>query len=365
MQLDPQMLEQVLMNLIGNAVKFTRHGEVQVSAKRLNHALVISVNDTGPGISSEEQKSLFMPFSQGKMGELHHGSGLGLAIAKALMNQMGGTIDLQSEVNQGTRVTLNLPVQISYDALTDVVETESPPPPVIGKTLRVLIADDHPSSRLLLKRQLASLEIAADEAENGEEALRYLQQDRYDLLITDLNMPVMDGIALTREVRRFDSDLPIWGLTATAQQHERERCLAAGMTDCLFKPITLAQLTRLLAGVSQTNELMFDEKRLAVLAQNNRVLMLAALHDAQRENRRDLEAARTSACDEDYPSVKYHIHRLNGTAQLLGINEVITVAQMLEERLPDAITAAELFDSLNRIESSLNNLDQSIEKFQR
>lgn len=249
--------------------------------------------------------------------------------------------------------------------VTDVVETESPPPPVIGKTLRVLIADDHPSSRLLLKRQLAFLEIAADEAENGEEALRYLQQDRYDLLITDLNMPVMDGIALTREVRRFDSDLPIWGLTATAQQHERERCLAAGMTDCLFKPITLAQLTRLLAGVSQTNELMFDEKRLAVLAQNNRVLMLAALHDAQRENRHDLEAARTAAFDEDYPSVKYHIHRLNGTAQLLGINEVITVAQMLEERLPDAITAAELFDSLNRIESSLNNLEQSIEKFQQ
>jgi two-component system sensor histidine kinase EvgS len=93
--------------------------------------------------------------------------------------------------------------------------------------------------------------------------------------------------------------------------------------------------------------------------------MLAALHDAQRENRHDLEAARVAARDEDYPSVKYHIHRLNGTAQLLGINEVITIAQMLEERLPDAVSAAELFDVLNRIESSLNKLDQSIEKFQQ
>ncbi|BBS35962.1 hypothetical protein WP5S18E01_08090 [Enterobacter cloacae] len=365
MQLDPQMLGQVLMNLIGNAVKFTHHGHVQVSAKKLNHTLVISVNDTGPGISGEEQKSLFMPFSQGKMGEFHRGSGLGLAITKALMKQMGGTIDLQSELNQGTSVTLSLPVQISYDALTEVVETEPSPPPFIGKALRVLITDDHPSSRLLLKRQLASLGIAADEAKNGEEALRYLQQDRYDLLITDLNMPVMDGIALTREVRRFDSDLPIWGLTATAQQHERERCLAAGMTDCLFKPITLAQISGLLAGVSQTNGGAFDEKRLAVLAQGNRGLMLAALHDAQRENRHDLEAARVAARDEDYPSVKYHIHRLNGTAQLLGINEVITIAQMLEERLPDAVSAAELFDVLNRIESSLNKLDQAIEKFQQ
>jgi CheY-like chemotaxis protein len=121
-----------------------------------------------------------------------------------------------------------------------------------------------------VKTSARSLGIAADEAENGEEALRYLQQDRYDLLITDLNMPVMDGIALTREVRRFDSELPIWGLTATAQQHERERCLAAGMT-MSFKPITLAQISPV-SRSSQTNGAAFDEKRLAVLAQGNRGL---------------------------------------------------------------------------------------------
>lgn len=204
------MLGQVLTNLIGNAVKFTHHGRVQVSASKRDRTLTISVNDTGPGISGEEQQSLFMPFSRGESGELHRGSGLGLAIARALMKQMGGSIVLQSERNRGTSVTLSLPVQTSYDAIPEVVET-GPMTTVIGTALRVLIADDHPSSRLLLKRQLASLGVAADEAENGEEALRYLQQDRYDLLITDLNMPLMDGIALTREVRRFDSNLPIWG----------------------------------------------------------------------------------------------------------------------------------------------------------
>lgn len=362
MQLDPQLLGQVLTNLIGNAVKFTRHGRVLVSARKHNHTLEISVSDTGPGISSEEQKSLFMSFSQGKVGELHRGSGLGLAIARALMKQMGGTIDLQSELNRGTCVTLGLPVQTSFDAIPEPVEI-TPSPSVIGKSLRVLIADDHPSSRLLLKRQLATLGIVADEAENGEEALRYLQQDRYDLLITDLNMPVMDGITLTRRVKSVDNDLPVWGLTATAQQHERERCLAAGMTDCLFKPITLAQISRLLAGVSQTNRARFDEQRLALLAQGNRALMLTALLDAQRENRRDLAAARASARDGDYLSVKHHIHRLNGTAQLLGVSELINIAQSLEERLPDAISAAELLNVFERIESSLNELDHAIEKF--
>ena len=363
MQLDPQMLGQVLTNLIGNAVKFTHHGRVQVSASKRDRTLTISVNDTGPGISGEEQQSLFMPFSQGKAGELHRGSGLGLAIARALMKQMGGSIVLQSERNRGTSVTLSLPVQTSYDAIPEVVET-GPMTTVIGTALRVLIADDHPSSRLLLKRQLASLGVAADEAENGEEALRYLQQDRYDLLITDLNMPLMDGIALTREVRRFDSNLPIWGVTATAQQHERERCVAAGMTDCLFKPITLAQISRLLAGVNQIQAAVFDEKRLAVLAHGNRALMLAALHDAQRENRLDLAAARAAARDENYPAVGQHIHRLNGTAQLLGGNELINIVQPLEARLPGAISAAELFDILDRIESALNELDRAIDNFQ-
>ena len=136
------------------------------------------------------------------------------------------------------------------------------------------------------------------------------------------------------------------------------------MTGCLFKPITLAQISRLLAEVSETSRAAFDEKRLAVLAQGNRSLMLTALRDAQRENRRDLEAARVAAREENYPSVKHHIHRLNGTAQLLGANELVNIAQRLEDRLPDAISTTELINVLDQIESSLNKLEQSIECFQ-
>lgn len=247
-RLDPQLLGQVLTNLIGNAVKFTQNGYVQVSAIKHNDTLIISVRDSGPGISAEEQKRLFMAFSQGKVGEHHHGSGLGLAISRALMTQMGGEIALQSEVNNGTIVTLSLPVQASFDVIPDAVDV-SPSAPIFQGTLRVLIADDHPSSRLLLKRQLAVLGIVADEADNGEVALRYVRRGDYNLLITDLNMPVMDGLELTRQVRKFNGALAIWGLTATAQEHERERCLEAGMNVCLFKPITLTQISHLLSGV--------------------------------------------------------------------------------------------------------------------
>ncbi|EPM0022057.1 ATP-binding protein [Citrobacter farmeri] len=362
MQLDPQLLGQVLTNIIGNAVKFTERGDVRISAAKHEQTLVISVSDSGPGMSEEEQRRLFTAFSQGKAGEHHRGSGLGLAISRALMRQMGGTIELQSVVNRGTTVTLSLPVQTSFDITPTVTDVDSPLPAFQG-TLRVLIADDLPFSRLLLKRQLMTLGIMADEADNGETALRYLQQGNYDLLITDLNMPVMDGTELARQVRKFTTTLVIWGLTATAQEHERERCLSAGMNACLFKPITLSQLSHLLSGVSDTHDTVFDLERLAMLAQGNRALMLRALKEAQVENRCDLTAAYQASASGDYRLVKHHIHRINGTAQLLGVETLMKAAQSLEDKLPDAITVTELPAEFEHIQTLLDELERAIEKF--
>lgn len=276
---------------------------------------------------------------------------------------MGGTIELQSEVNRGTTVTLSLPVQTSFDITPTVADVDAPLPVLQGTTLRVLIADDLPFSRLLLKRQLMTLGIIADEADNGEIALHYLQQGNYDLLITDLNMPVMDGIELARQVRKSNTTLVIWGLTATAQEHERERCLSAGMNACLFKPITLSQLSHLLSGVSDTHDTAFDLERLAMLAQGNRALMLRALKDAQEENRCDLTAAYNASESGDYRLVKHHIHRINGTAQLLGVETLMKASQSLEDKLPDAMTVTELTAELEYIQTLLDELEQAIEKF--
>lgn len=362
MQLDPQLLGQVLTNVIGNAVKFTDYGYVRISAIKHEQMLTISVRDSGPGMCEEEQQRLFTAFSQGQLGEHYRGSGLGLAISRALMKQMDGAIELQSEVNRGTTVTLSLPVQTSFDIIPVAEEVSQPLPTLQGK-LRVLIVDDLPSSRLLLKRQLATLGMMADEAGNAEEALFHLQQKDYDLLITDLNMPVMDGIELTQKVRSVNAAITIWGLTATAQEHERERCMIAGMNACLFKPVSLSQLSRLLSAVSDTGSTIFDIERLAMLAQGNRTVMLTALNDAQVENRRDLAAAQQASHAGDYHTVKFHIHRINGTAQLLGVETLVRVAQSLEDKLPGATTAAELTKGLEHIQKLLDELDLAIEKF--
>ncbi|MSE47772.1 response regulator, partial [Escherichia coli] len=182
-------------------------------------------------------------------------------------------------------------------------------------------------------------------------------------LITDLNMPVMDGIELARQVRKSNTTLVIWGLTATAQEHERERCLSAGMNACLFKPITLSQLSHLLSGVSDTHDTAFDLERLAMLAQGNRALMLRALKDAQEENRCDLTAAYNASESGDYRLVKHHIHRINGTAQLLGVETLMKASQSLEDKLPDAMTVTELPAELEYIQTLLDELEQAIEKF--
>lgn len=362
MLLDPKLLGQVITNIIGNAVKFTSQGYVIISAMKHNRMLLISVSDSGSGISVSDQSKLFRPFSQGKEGEQHNGSGLGLTISQALITQMAGTIELKSQINQGTSVTVKLPVQTSFDEIP-ITSGVGKVFPVIRKSFRVLIADDHPSSRLLLKRQLATLGIIADEAENGERALHFIRQGHYDLLITDFNMPVMDGIELTRKIRKFDPVITIWGVTATAQEYERERCLEAGMNECLFKPISVSQISHLLSGHYDNSEITFDIERLSLLAQGNRALMLTVLSDTQNENRRDLAAARQSVQSKDYQMVKQHIHRINGTAQILGVMKLMTVAQSLEDKLPDGISETDLVAELAHIESVFTELDQVIERF--
>nr|WP_318382404.1 transporter substrate-binding domain-containing protein [uncultured Enterobacter sp.] len=360
LKLDPQLLGQVLTNLIGNAVKFTTHGSVTLTAVKQGDALVITVTDTGPGISDEDQARLFSAFSQGASGEHHTGSGLGLAICKALMTQMGGEIALASVLSLGTTVTLRLPVEASREVIPVMVAAATPALTLSGR-LRVLIVDDHPSSRLLLQRQLATLGISANEARDGEEALGLARQQRYDLLITDVNMPVMDGIRLTQILRETQPDLTICGLTAAAQAQDRKRCLAAGMNACLFKPVDLAQLAALLAAIPVRDTPAFDHDKVSMLAQGNVLLMRAALQDAQRENHRDLQQAREALRTQDGSTLAQHIHRIKGTAQLLGAQRLHDAVLALEAALEGGAPVEDLSAALALIAAALDELDSAID----
>jgi two-component system sensor histidine kinase EvgS len=343
--IDPMRVHQVLSNLVSNAIKFTERGSVEVQVKCLREKdqlamLELIVIDSGVGIPEEDQEQIFSPYKQSDAGKTQAGTGLGLAICSQLVAMMGGTITLHSQQGQGTRIAVRIPVehrqhtQVPIDCVFDQADNTQP--------LHILAVDDHPANRLLLKRQLARLGHYVIEAENGEEALQLWRQNDIDLVITDCNMPVMDGLVLTRLLRKEQiRSITILGLTANAQPEERERCLAAGMDDCLFKPLRLAQLETLLHKIPrpphpnepQKNllENLIDLATLRQLAQNDAKLLQGLLRTTRDENVRDMQQARLLIEEPDKTALTRCLHRLAGATQIIGAVEAEKHCRELEK----------------------------------
>jgi len=267
LRVDPVRLRQILNNFVSNAIKFTPSGSIEISAEWLGReegleSLRFVVKDTGIGISQEDQRRLFQPFSQAAgQARSAGGAGLGLVISRQLAQMMGGSISMTSDPGRGTTMTLalTLPVVESLPEGGGLATHASAPTPArrsapsIAQAEKegtlVLVVDDHPVNRLLLLRQVHTLGYAAQTADDGVEALELWKSGRFGLVITDCHMPQMDGYELARSIRRIESaedrkPVPIIACTANALQGEAEACLAAGMDDCLVKPVELPQLSQ-------------------------------------------------------------------------------------------------------------------------
>lgn len=267
--LDPVRLRQILNNFVGNAVKFTRQGKVDVRIDVLatgdrTQELRFAVEDTGPGITAAEQERLFQPFVQvGPVGSrTEGGTGLGLVIARRLAQLMGGSVAMTSTPGQGTTMELRLALEIApaellppdleqqIDHWRRTLSTLRPAPTVAEAAAEgtlVLVVDDHPSNRMLLQQQLATLGYAAECAEDGAQALRHWQTGRFDLVLTDCQMAGMDGYELAARIRREEAErklprTPVLACTAMAVDGEAQRCAAAGMDGVLVKPLRLQEV---------------------------------------------------------------------------------------------------------------------------
>jgi len=249
---DDGRLRQVLLNLVGNAIKFTAAGHVIVAVHvdqehggRQRIRFVVS--DTGIGIHAAKLRHVFAPFSQAESSTTRRfgGTGLGLSISRRLIERMGGHIVIHSEPGKGTIVTATVELPIADPLSVAAAATASPAQdaPSSEGTARILVAEDHPVNQQLVRAQLAMHGLACDMVDDGEAALEALAADDYDLLLVDCHMPKVDGYEVAREVRRreqgTDRHLPIVAMTADARADQRERCLAAGMDDLLRKPIRL------------------------------------------------------------------------------------------------------------------------------
>ncbi|MBK5914721.1 PAS domain-containing protein [Rhodocyclus purpureus] len=250
---DPLRLSQVLINLVGNAIKFTDRGEVRVSIAGCREdedavALRFSVADSGCGIAQEDRQRLFQPFTQAEASQTLHygGTGLGLTISQRLVSLMGGRIEVDSLPGQGSTFTFDLvlpraqaPEAASAPALQAVHDFS-------GKHL--LLAEDHQQSREIVREMLERVGCVVDIAADGAEAVERAHSASYDLILMDMQMPRMNGLEATRAIRALPGcgATPIIALTANAFVEDRERCLAAGMNSHVSKPVTMAVLAAVL-----------------------------------------------------------------------------------------------------------------------
>lgn len=248
--LDPNRLRQLLLNLVGNAVKFSDEGEVVLTAawRAADQRLIVSVQDQGPGISPEQQALLFQRFSQvgSSSTRRHGGTGLGLAICLGLVEAMGGWIGVESELGQGARFFFEIPAAPSV--ASDVAD--APAAPILLPGTRVLVADDHAINRELVRAVLTPLGAEVSEVTNGVEAVAAAGRRRFDLILMDLRMPELDGLDAMRAIREgggVNSKAPILAFSAGIDASSAAARLQAGFDGDLPKPLMPADL---IAGVA-------------------------------------------------------------------------------------------------------------------
>lgn len=358
---DPIRYKQILSNLVSNAIKFTRKGGVVLAVElRPDKAwceVMVNITDTGIGISKEDLKFLFMPFSQvTQPADIQKsGTGLGLMICRTLCQMMGGTLDISSEPGLGTKVivSLRLPLAETLAASDRRIEnTVAPLSEEVG--YRVLVVDDHPTNLLLVSQQLNFLGHEVLTAGSGKEALHLLTGQHVDIIITDFNMPDIDGLEFTTRLRlqeqgNTNERAIVIGLTADARQEQVQKAMAVGMDDCLFKPVSLDELKVCLAthnpgkvAVTPKDMAARFVKKLSSLTVGNAELMESLISEFIRASEEDIQHL-AAACDEGN-SQKFlaQLHRLKGGARILGADELVTCCMVWEQssRLPLCMPSA-------------------------
>ena len=251
---DSSRLVQVLLNLLNNAVKFTAEGEVRVTVRYLSEAgrLAIAVKDSGCGIAPDKIDRLFERFTQadGAVNRRFGGTGLGLAIVKSLVERMGGEVRVVSQLGQGAEFSFEVAAPASEDAPEATTAPASVPPTHIDSgDLQILLVDDRQENRDLFRTLLKALGFECTEARGGAHAVELATVRRFDLILMDVQMPEVDGLQATGLIRRGggpNANIPIIAITADASQDDIHRCLAAGMSDHVAKPVTIIALAEAL-----------------------------------------------------------------------------------------------------------------------
>lgn len=403
--LDPLRLRQILHNLIGNALKFTLQGSVAIQVTGSHRQpgqllLRIEITDTGVGMSAEQRTRLFQPFSQadehtaGQFG----GSGLGLSISQQLVELMGGQISLDSVLGQGTRVVVDLAFEVA-----EAVSHPAPIPwrgPALGR-LRILVVDDLSANRMVLSGQLESLGHDVTAFSSGRAALLAWREGGFDAVITDCNMPDIDGYELARTIRDTERTeqreaTAIIGCTANAMSEERARCEQAGMDALLIKPVSLVVLADKLQEViaptdgpssdfddsasgrspdrtrqshavsealteAQDQQRQFDLHTLHRMTQANEAQVQRMLAELWKNLNQERSVMEPAVADRDWQTLGASLHRLKGVACLI---DAVPLAKECARMVGDVQeqASARIDNSWQQMSASIDALLEDIQQ---
>lgn len=348
-------LRQVLVNLIGNAIKFTPSGSIKTTAKvREGRILRIEVCDTGIGVSKDEQAKLFLNFSQidGSASRKFSGAGLGLAISKRIITDMGGHIGIDSKRGEGSTFWLEVPVtdveHLPYNLHAFPPLRDTPQ----RFSAKMLLVEDNAINRMVATALLQRFGVVVYSAENGQQAVDMVLVEDFDFVLMDLQMPILDGVSATKMLRMKGAKLPIIGLTANAFEEDRKQCLNAGMDDFVAKPVTQEKIAAILRKYAKpANKFpdvsLVDQSQLAALVSELGQEMLLGLLDQIRVDAPALlRAAEECAHIQDTEGYDTALHTLKGAATTLGLKVFGDQVQDLRDREP---VGAEPFKKLRRL----------------
>lgn len=253
---DPVRLNQILINLISNALKFTHHGSIKISVtidhiKDKDYYIKFEIRDTGIGIPKSKLKTIFESFSQAdaSVTRKYGGTGLGLTIVRQLVQLQHGSIKVTSEENEGSTFTVIIPYKAGVKNQLTIKGKNTKNNALQLKNASILLVEDNDINRLYAGSILKMWGCPFDTAENGEVAIEKFKNSHFDLILMDIQMPVMDGFETTKAIRQWNSEkskIPIVALTANATQKDVEKCISLGMNDCLTKPFTQEDLLKVL-----------------------------------------------------------------------------------------------------------------------
>ncbi|MES2514820.1 MAG: CHASE3 domain-containing protein [Bacteroidota bacterium] len=343
---DPTRLTQIIVNIVGNAIKFTKKGGVEVLAKvkqetTENYEIEFSVKDTGIGIADDKLQFIFERFRQAEVHTTRNygGTGLGLSIAKQLIELQGGSLDIKSAEGLGSVFSFVLPFQktneiyrvdANHHALIDADQFQH---------LNILLIEDNPVNIKFIESLFLQYQIKINVAENGRIGVEKVEAGKYDLILMDIEMPEMNGYDATKYIREeLKSNVPIIAMTAHAMSGEKEKCLQLGMNDYISKPINtellfekiLTSTSSIKKAIPSQNDSLINLEFLSKAVLGNKETMISIIDIFLEQIPEDLLEINAAVVKSDFATIKKRAHRMKSSASILGIDRLTMVLEELE-----------------------------------